>query len=105
MNLNMHPTKEQLRDLLRNHDDSANHHIIWVDNDGEVHIDQLNNQISPASFTESLSGRMRFRLETFSKGKGYVGLDAAQSDPWVDQLYSSLIDLWGRNETGYHDVF
>ena len=47
MNLNNKPTKHQLQALLLACDDTAGHHVLWVDHLGEVQITLLVEE-SPA---------------------------------------------------------
>jgi len=39
MNMNNNPTSEQLKELIASVDDNAGDHCLWIDNDGNVHLD------------------------------------------------------------------
>ena len=98
MNLNRHPTKDQLRKLLGEVDDTKANHILWVDSAGEVHLSPLPADLTPVSFEKS-HPLLRVRFEAFEAGNGYVGLDAATDEEWVTELYDNLIIQW-RNAVG-----
>jgi hypothetical protein len=82
---------------LRN--DNQCSHSLWVDHEGEVHLDPFTRDFSihnPA---------IKFRLETFNQGNGYVGFAASQDPAWVKRLFVALKENWEEGETGYVDVF
>ena len=46
-----------------------------------------------------------FRLETWAKGSGYVGLVAASDEVWVMQILNALKENWPRPAFDYIDVY
>jgi hypothetical protein len=103
MNLAENPTEAQLRLLMRLANDDAAPHMIWVGNDGEVHIDPLPQNISPVGYVERKESEMRFRFETFDRGHGYVGREASEDEQWVSRLYRALTRSWASGVHGYSD--
>ena len=103
MNLNQSPSKAQLKSLLAAADDSAGHHILWVDKAGEVHLDLLPEDLSPIGFENAKQEDMQFRLETLQVENGYTGSDAAADQNWIDELYDGLTSHWTAKSTGYID--
>jgi hypothetical protein len=108
VNLNHHPTKEQLRELIKQCDDSAGHHILWVKKSGEVQLASVPKDRAPVGF-EQAHPEMQLRCETFLAGNEYVGPEAAADDEWVSELFDSLSREWakvkGRSEIAYIDAF
>ncbi len=48
---------------------------------------------------------LRFRLETWAKGSGYVGLVAASDEVWVMQIFNALNENWPNPPYDYIDVY
>ena len=48
---------------------------------------------------------LRFRLETWAKGSGYVGRVAASDEVWVMQIFNALKDNWPNPPYDYIDVY
>ena len=46
-----------------------------------------------------------FRLETWAKGSGYVGLVAASDEVWVMQIFNALKENWPKPPFDYIDVY
>ncbi|URM27030.1 hypothetical protein LLY42_24730 [Pseudomonas frederiksbergensis] len=46
-----------------------------------------------------------FRLETWAKGSGYVGLVAASDKVWVMQIFNALKQNWPKPPFDYIDVY
>lgn len=46
-----------------------------------------------------------FRLETWAKGSGYVGLVAASDEVWVMQIFNALKENWPKPLYDYIDVY
>jgi len=101
MNLNNNPTPSQLAALLVGEDDEAAHHVLWVRRDGEVIITALPDGITRADF----AGRsdLQFRYETMIAGSGYVGAEAAASETYVNNRFSTLVKDWRAGRSGYLD--
>jgi hypothetical protein len=100
MNMNHNPTREQLSALLATCDDTADHHVLWVAKDGEVHVTPLGDD-SPPSFDRRPD--VLFRHETCGAGHGYVGSAAAANKKYVHDLYDELVREWVDGRTGYSD--
>ena len=106
MNLADKPTEVKLAKLLAGVDDSADSHVLWVDQIGTVHLD-------PVRSTKQLSGgqpiwfgaEARFRWETFCQGNNYVGHAAAKDSAWVRRLFREITHMWESGFTGYSDYW
>jgi hypothetical protein len=95
MNVNTNPTPEQLRDLIRECDDSAGNHVLWVKKTGEVKLSAVPVNQTPDGF-ERDHPDMQIRFETFLAGNEYVGPDAARDDEWIAELLDRLLQEWSR---------
>jgi hypothetical protein len=108
MNLDFNPTIEQLRELVRQCDDSAGPHVLWVKKTGEVDIASVPQGQTPARFEEA-HPEMQLRFETFLAGNEYVGRDAAADDDWISELFDRLRSEWhnakGRPDVAYAEKF
>lgn len=104
MNLDANPTIEQLRELVRECDDSAGHHVLWVRKSGEVDIMRIPRD-RPQDEFEISHPDMQLRVETFLAGNGYVGPEAANDDDWIAELFERLRKEWrkakGKPEVAY----
>jgi hypothetical protein len=85
MNINNNPTLEQVRSLFASADDDAGHHCLWIDTDGEVHLDTIPEHLTPNGFEDSQPA-MAVRFETFGQGNGYVGSQAAKDDRFIAEV-------------------
>jgi hypothetical protein len=94
MNLDNHPTKEQLADLLRPWDDRAAHHVLWVDRSGDVHITKVAKTWPPPEPGSDVLNNALVRIETFRAGNGYVGPEAAADDEWLTDALDWLMRDW-----------
>jgi hypothetical protein len=101
MNLNESLTREGVGALLSSADDDAAHHVLWVGNDGEVHLDPVPEDLTPAGWERQMDDVIRFRHESFQRGNGYVGDAAAADSSWVEQLYEWLTTNWTEGRRGY----
>ena len=93
MNLENDPTIDELRDLLRNCDDRAGHHVLWVARNGDVHLSRVPKDTTPVGFQDA-EPEMQLRYETFQAGNEYVGPDAADDTAWVTELFDALVREW-----------
>ena len=50
-------------------------------------------------------GGLLFRLETWAKGSGYVGLVAASDEVWVMQIFNALKQNWPTPSSDYIDIY
>src|SRR5262245_7917384 len=95
MNLNTNPTIEQLRELIRQGDDSAGHHVLWVKKTGEVELSRLPRDRTPSGL-EQAHPEMQLRYEPFLAGNEYVGPEAADDQEWVAELFDRLRKEWPK---------
>ena len=93
---------EDMVELLAAVDDEKGHHILWVDNDGIIHLDEIGAQ-TPASFATERKKVMRFRWETFCAGNGYVGTNAAANHTYVANTLAELREDYRLGKTGLID--
>ena len=93
MNLNTDPTPDQLREMIRQCDDSAGNHVLWVKKMGEVELSAVPVNQTPDGF-ERNHPEMQIRFETFLAGNEYVGPEAARDDEWIAELFARLVREW-----------
>jgi len=96
MNLNDKPTIEQFRDLLRQHDDRAGHHVLWVRRDGEVMLTCLprSNPRRPPTYEHP---EMVMGYDTFPVGHGHVGPRQPDDDGWFSgDLFKHMLRQWAK---------
>lgn len=103
MNLN-NPNKDKLIQLIAAQNDSEGHHILWVDNLGDVHCEVLPSDLTPAGWDKKMEGNFKFRMESYVRGNGYVGPEASRDDDWMSLLYSKLLEKWSSNTRGLADT-
>jgi len=112
MNLNANPTREQLRELLEQCDDTAGHHVVWVKRNGDVVISTIRHSyvdIAKIRDEPTVIGfqqdhpEMQLRCETFLAGNEYVGPEAAANDEWVSEFFDALLNAW-QNKKGMPEV-
>ena len=95
MNMNSNPTIDQLQQIFTACNDKAGHHVLWIERNGEVHLDQLPEALGPVGFEES-KFEMQCRFETYSQGAGYVGAEAAKDKDFIESVYDELVRVWPR---------
>jgi hypothetical protein len=95
MNLNNNPTTDQLRELIRQGDDRAGHHVFWVSQDGEVHLSMIPKG-QPPVWPDREHTDMKLCTEVFLIGHEYVGDEAAEDNDWVSGLFQFLLQEWPR---------
>ncbi|MFC6282794.1 MULTISPECIES: hypothetical protein [Polaromonas] len=100
MNLNANPSITDLKDLIASANDSAGHHILWVDTQGDVYLNCLDGDLSPVGFEDKVSKVLKLRYETFERGSGYMGPEAALDEAWVGRLFRSLVKEWQDRPSG-----
>jgi hypothetical protein len=79
--------------------------MLWLDFQGSVHLTALPPDLTPVGFAEINSYTVKFRLETFTRGNGYVGTTAAKDKQWIGRLFTVLDNAWKLDEKGYSDIF
>ena len=99
MNLNDNPTLEQFRELLRQHDDRAGHHVLWVRKDGEVMLACLPRSNPRRQLPTYEHPDMKLRYDTFPVGYGYVGPLQPDDDGWFrGELFRHLLEQWAKSK-------
>lgn len=93
MNLNQNPTKEQLKALFSACDDTIGHHVLWVAKNGDVALTPHPSELNPVGFDQT-NQDLLLRYETFVRGNGYVGQQAAEDKKFVDRIFKSLQSEW-----------
>lgn len=101
MNLNSNPDIEELKKIISLCDDNSTHHIIWVSKGGDVNVTPLPEEHSPVTWHNENVSTIKFRLETCSRGQGYVGEEASQDVRWMGEVYKDLTENWAKGTTGY----
>jgi len=89
-------TLEAVRQLLASASDDV-HNQLRVSKDGIAYL-------STVTGGQDIDG-LRFRLETWAKGSGYVGNVAASDEVWVTQIFNALRDNWPNPPYDYIDVY
>ena len=81
--------------------DGDAHHVLWVCWNGHVNLTALGTGQGPTF----LDGKpeIKFRLETFGRGNGYVGVRATQDLEWVRKLEARIKRAWREDSVGYVD--
>jgi hypothetical protein len=87
-------TTDNVREFLRSGDDSTNTQI-RVTNDGIAYL-------SKTVGGHDLEG-VKFQMETFGAGNGYVGEGAANDDEWVREVHETLREGWYGDRRGLAD--
>lgn len=77
-------TKESVRQLIASGDDSS-HTQLRITKDGKAFL-------SKKVGADNIVG-IAFRLETWIKGNGYVGPEAAKDDEWIERLYEGMKNI------------
>lgn len=85
-------------DAIKNCNDTAGDHIIWVDRNGNIHINCISmglrwGQVLPQS-------AVKYYLSVKHAGNGYVGVDAASDIRQMLEDFYILVRAWNQNETG-----
>jgi hypothetical protein len=108
MNMEKDPRVNDLRELIREGNDRAGHHVLWVAKNGDVHVSMVPENQSPVGF-QNEQPDMQLRLETFEAGNDYVGPNAANDAEWMNELFEALTREWakakGKGEVQYVDQF
>lgn len=103
MNMNTNPTTAELAALLGRCDDNAGHHQLWVDLQGNVHIDQMPESSGPLGYAATFEHRERFRYEIYISGNDYVGPEVAKDQGYVANLLEELKRDWEAGTRGFID--
>ncbi len=93
MNMNEHPTLEEFKAFLVQ-GDGETHHILWLDERGEVHLTPVPDTLSPMAWEIVGDNQIRFTLGIFVRAVGLCGTQVPQDDECVRRLYADLIRFW-----------
>lgn len=93
MNLRKAPKLDDLKELFARRKDKNDHHVLWVCETGQVHLESLPAGVDPETFERSRPS-MRLRLKTYNRGAGYVGRHAAADEHFIRRVYDCLLDHW-----------
>lgn len=102
LNLKQGFSKEDLARLLSLYDDDAGNHMIWVDMEGNVEIAVLTD-LTAMEMEDALEGRIQFHYKTLAGGNRYVGIEAADDEKYVSELYDKLLNDWKSGRQGFID--
>ena len=97
------PTTADLAAMLMSCNDKSGNHILWVDFNGDVHVSQVPENLTPLGWAESMVGKVKFRYEAFIRGNEYVGSKAASDQTYLEEQLKDLKRDWANNATGYID--
>lgn len=100
MNLDHHPTLDQLCQLVASVDDDKDSHILYVTKDGDVHLSPLRADTAVGAEYAN-EDMIQFVLDSFMIAKGYLGWQATQEPEWMDELFSELVLHWAEKTTGF----
>jgi hypothetical protein len=100
MTSTLNASRSVLAGLLSQCNDNVGDHLLWVSEDGHVHLEPLARGMSAANFEELNASELKFRLDVFRRGEGYVGPDAAKDQIWVNRLFLAIERLWAADTTG-----
>lgn len=85
MNLNNHPTIDELARMFAARKDSHDSHILWIAKSGQVHIDCLSPHSHEAEFDRN-NQDLAARLKMYRRGQGYVGKKAAADKDFIGRV-------------------
>lgn len=88
-------TIKEVEDLFRAADDNAGHHVLWLDVNGDVHLDCLVDE-GPVAFESRMAPNMKVRFETYDQGNDYVGPDAAADAKGMQFAKQQLERAWAH---------
>jgi hypothetical protein len=81
----------------------AGTHVLWVNHLGEVLITLLIKE-TPVHWAKRMSEQVKFRYEAYGAGNGYVGINAANDDKYISDLFNRLLNDWQNDRRGYIDI-
>jgi predicted enzyme related to lactoylglutathione lyase len=89
MNLKGRLTIDELRELIKQADDHAGHHILWVKRNRDVELTRIPRD-KTAKWFQHTHPDLLLRYEMFEIGHGYVGPEAVVDEEYLFKLYDSL---------------
>lgn len=96
----MAPSIEQLKEVIRNGNDSIPNSLVLTTN-GQFELVDMTDMV-PGQFNRP---DVVTRYETFAVGTGYVGADAANDDVFIKNTFNAMMEDWEvykRNGTTNH---
>lgn len=93
-------SKGALSGLVAECNDNAADHVLWVSDEGTVHLDVLARGVTAAGFAELNAPELKFYLDPFRRGDGYVGPAASRDTIWINRLFLALDRRWRDDATG-----
>jgi len=105
MTSTLNASRSVLASVLSQCDDNAADHVLWVGHDGQVHLDALPRGVTANSFAALNEPDIKFRLDTFQRGDGYVGPAASKDQIWINRLFVALDRLWANDTKGLVKTF
>lgn len=103
MNLNKNPTISELRKLFAAANDKAGHHVMWVDQSGEVHLDVVPENLT-VPLSQALLG-LALQFPIWVRGNDYVGPDAASAVAHMQGVFDALTKAWAAYHPSSGVVF
>lgn len=100
MTATLNASRTVLANLLSECDDNAADHVLWVGHDGQVHLDALPQGVSANSFAALNEADIKFRLDAFQRGDGYVGRASSKDQIWINRLFVAIDRLWADDTSG-----
>lgn len=97
MNINKHPTIDELARLFAVRKDTLDSHILWIAHSGEVHVDPMSPCTQESEFQEA-HPEMLTSLKMFRRGQGYVGKKAAADHVYMERLLQTLKSEWQKTK-------
>lgn len=91
MNMEKNPKVEELLELIKDCDDRATNHVLWVAKNGDVHVSRIPKDTPPVNLQDA-----QLRFETFEAGNEYVGPKAAEDRDWIGELFDTLTNSWPK---------
>ena len=102
MNLKNYVTYKKLLQLftveLKKCNDKNDDHLIWVDFDGNIHIDCIPTQFRWREVIPERS--VKYYLNVRHAGNNYVGVAASEDKFQTLESFLILVRAWQQNETG-----
>jgi hypothetical protein len=65
-----------------------------------VHLEALERGVTANSFAALKEADLKFRLDTFQRGAGYVGPAASKDAVWINRLFVAIDRLWNNDTKG-----
>ncbi|WP_017903883.1 hypothetical protein [Pseudomonas asplenii] len=96
MNLNNHPTIDQLAGLFASRKDSHDDHILWISETGEVRLDRRASHVDEQHFSRAQPDLLAC-LVMYRRGQGYTGKKAAADRDFMSRVLQNLKAEWNAH--------